>query len=163
MQVPCLYGPRKSKPKLKNKIYVLLFSFLFVLFCFLIWGQFPSTSSRGLVFGEAIYGRVFCVASLVCFYLEDLIRHGEAYFGILRYLLIHWWCFSFFGFVISLPNFCNWECSGDPTRQGVFRGIPGCPEGVPGVFLVSQKLKIEPELFNHTPELHRFLFSCAYC
>ena len=85
----CLCGPRKSKLRLKSelckqqytvtlfdfnhwahvivlwqmqKIYVLLYSFCFVLF--LIWGQFPSTSPQGCVFGDAIYQRVFCVTSL---------------------------------------------------------------------------------------------------
>ena len=41
---------------------------------------FPSTSPQGLVFGGAIYRRVFCVTSLGGLYLKGLI------FGILRYL-----------------------------------------------------------------------------
>ena len=60
------------------KIYLLLCSFRF--FEFWIWGQFPSTSPQGLVFGGAIYWRVFCVMSLGGLYLKGLI------FGILRYL-----------------------------------------------------------------------------
>ena len=44
------------------KIYVSLGSFRF--FKFWIWGQFPSTSPQGLVFGGAIHRRVFCVTSL---------------------------------------------------------------------------------------------------
>ena len=80
MQVLCLYGKRKSTPRVKGelrkqpytvtlfdcnhfhgtrnsslanaKIYVLLYSFYFALFW--IWGQFPSTSPQGLVFGGPI-------------------------------------------------------------------------------------------------------------
>lgn len=49
-----------------------------------------------------------------------------------KYLLIHWWYFvCFFWFCIFWPNVCNQGCSGEPPRQG---GVPGCPEGVPGVF-----------------------------
>ena len=57
------------------KIYVLLYSFCFVLFW--IWGQFPSPG--GLVFGGAIYRTFFCVMSLGGLYLEQFI-HGVAYF-----------------------------------------------------------------------------------
>ena len=104
MQVLCLYGPRKSKPRLKSelrkqqytvtlfdsnhlahvkvlvanpKIYVFLYSFCFFFFNL---GQFPSRSPRGLVFGGAIYRRVFCVTSLGGLYLEGLI------FVILRHI-----------------------------------------------------------------------------
>ena len=128
MQVLCLYGPRKSKPRLKSelrkqqytvtlfdrkhlahvivllanpKIYVLLYSFCFFFFFFFFFfilaktkfffllyiflfffffffffnlGQFPIRSPRGLLFGGAIYRRVFCVTSF-----GGLI-HGGAYF-----------------------------------------------------------------------------------
>ena len=54
---------------------------VFALFFFFFnLGQFPSRSPRGLVFGGAIYRRVFCVTSLGGLYLEGLI------FVILRYL-----------------------------------------------------------------------------
>ena len=105
MQVLCLYGPRKSKPRLKSelrkqqytvtlfdrkhlahvivllanpKIYVLLYSFcfFFLIFFFFNLGQFPSRSPRGLLFGGAIYRRVFCVTSF-----GGLI-FGGAYFRI---------------------------------------------------------------------------------
>ena len=64
------FGRRNSS--LKCKTDVLLYSFCFVLFW--IWGQFPSTSPRGLVFEGVIYRRFW--GGL---YLEGLI------FGILRY------------------------------------------------------------------------------
>ena len=51
-----------------------------VLFYFVFEGNFPSKSSRGLIFGGAILRRVFCVTGLGGLYLEGLI------FGILRYL-----------------------------------------------------------------------------
>lgn len=43
-----------------------------------------------------------------------------------------------FGFVIFLPIFVIKGVPGDLARQGLFRGIPGCPVGVPGLFLVLQ-------------------------
>ena len=58
---------------------MLLYSFCFVLFW--IWGQFPSTSPRGLIFGGGggdLTG-VSCVTSMGDLYLEGLIR-GGAYF-----------------------------------------------------------------------------------
>ena len=70
------FGTRNSS--LANaKIYVFMYSFCFVLFS--VWGQFPSTSLLELVFGGAIYRRVFCVTSLGGLYLEGLI-HRAAYF-----------------------------------------------------------------------------------
>ena len=52
---------------------------VFALFYFVFEGNFPSTSPRGLIFGEAIQRRVFCVTGLGGLYLEGLI-HGGAYF-----------------------------------------------------------------------------------
>ena len=104
MQVLCLYGPWKSKPRLKSELHataiysdtfwlqsfgtrysslenaeicVLLYSFCFVLFW--IWGQFSSPSPRRLAFRRAIYRRVFYVTRLGGLHMERLI------FGILRY------------------------------------------------------------------------------
>ena len=53
---------------------------VFALFYFVFEGNFPSTSSRGLIFafGGATSQRVFCVTDLGGLYLEGLI------FGILR-------------------------------------------------------------------------------
>ena len=103
MQVLCLYGIRKSKPRVKSelstqtaiycdtfwlqwsgtrnsslaneKIYVLMYS-CFLLFW--IWGQFPSTSPRRLYLEGRFNGRFFEVSSFGGLYLEGLI------FGILR-------------------------------------------------------------------------------
>ena len=83
MHVLCLYGPRKSKPSLMSELRkeqypvtlfdcnhlahaivlwqrqkcMLLYSFCFLLFW--VWGHFLSRSPRGVVFGGAIYQRVF--------------------------------------------------------------------------------------------------------
>ena len=47
------------------------------------------------------------------------------------YLLIHRWFFKgLFGFVIFLPIFVIKGVPEDSSRQGVFQGIPGCPEDV---------------------------------
>ena len=55
-----------------------IYHFCFVLLC--IRWQIPSTSSPGgIIFGGAIYRRVFCVTILEGLYLEGLIR-GGAYF-----------------------------------------------------------------------------------
>ena len=54
-----------------------IYGFCFVLLC--IWGQFPSTSTRELIFGGAIKRRGFWVTSLGALYLEGLI-HGGTYF-----------------------------------------------------------------------------------
>ena len=43
-----------------------------------------------------------------------------------------------FGFVVFLPIFVIKGVPGDSARQGLFRGIPGCPQGVPGLFLILQ-------------------------
>ena len=52
------FGTRTGNSSLANaKIYVLLYSFCFV---FWIWRPFLSTNPRGLVFGGAIYQKVFC-------------------------------------------------------------------------------------------------------
>ena len=52
---------------------------VFALFYFVLEGNFPSTSPRGLIlFGGATSQRVFCVTDLGGLYLEGLI------FGILR-------------------------------------------------------------------------------
>ena len=75
MQVLGLYIWTKNMAN--AKIYVLLYSFCFVLFW--IWGQFPSTSPGRLVFGGAIYWTFFFVMSLEGLYLERFI-HGVAYF-----------------------------------------------------------------------------------
>ena len=66
-----------TKNMANAKICVLLYSFCFVLFW--IWGQFPSTSPRGHVFGGAIYQTFFCIMSLGGLYLDGFI-HGVAYF-----------------------------------------------------------------------------------
>ena len=66
-----------TKNMANAKICVLLYSFCFILFW--IWGQFPSTSPWGLVFGGAIYRAFFCGMSLGELYLERFI-HGVAYF-----------------------------------------------------------------------------------
>ena len=52
---------------------------IFALFYFVFGGKFQVQGPRGLIFGGAIYRRVFCVAILGGLYLEGLI------FGILRY------------------------------------------------------------------------------
>ena len=52
---------------------------VFALFYFVFAGNFPSTSPGGLIFGGAIYRRVFCVTGLGGLYLEGFI-HGGAYF-----------------------------------------------------------------------------------
>ena len=52
---------------------------VFALFFFVFEGNFPSASSRGLIFGGAIYRRFFCVTGLGGLFLEWLI-HGKAYF-----------------------------------------------------------------------------------
>ena len=60
--------------------------FFFVLLC--IWGQFPSTSppgKRGLIFGEAIYRRVFALRVWGVYILRGLYMEGLI-FGILRYV-----------------------------------------------------------------------------
>ena len=51
-----------------------------------------------------------------------------------------------FGFEIFSPIFVIKGVPGDAARQGVFRGIPGCPEGVPGLFLVLQSPRREIRL-----------------
>ena len=51
----------------------------FALFYFVFEGNFPSTSPRRLIFGGAIYRRVFCVTGLGGLCLEGLI-HGGAHF-----------------------------------------------------------------------------------
>ena len=66
-----------TKNMVNAKICVLMCSFCFVLFW--IWGQFPSTSPGGHVFGGAIYRMFFCDMSLGGLYLEGFI-HGVAYF-----------------------------------------------------------------------------------
>ena len=53
------FGKRNSSLA-NSKVYVLLYSFYFVLFW--IWGQFLSTSSWGLILGGAIYRIVFFFA-----------------------------------------------------------------------------------------------------
>ena len=54
---------------------------VFALFYFVFEGNFPSTSppggGGGLIFGEAISRRVFCVTGSEGLYLERLI-HGRA-------------------------------------------------------------------------------------
>ena len=50
----------------------------------------PSTSPQGLVFGGAIYRRVFCVTSLGGLYLEGLM-HGEAYFQ--NFTVLGYYCY----------------------------------------------------------------------
>ena len=55
---------------------------IFALFYFVFEGNFPSTTSRGLIFGGAIERRIFRVAAWGGgggVYLEGLI-HGGAYF-----------------------------------------------------------------------------------
>ena len=52
---------------------------VFALFYFVFEGTFSSASFRGLIFGGAIYRRVYCIATLGDFYLEGLINR-EAYF-----------------------------------------------------------------------------------
>ena len=66
-----------TKNMANAKICVLLYSFCFVLFW--LWGQFPSTSPGGHVFGGAIYQTFFCIMSLEGLYLDGFI-HGVAYF-----------------------------------------------------------------------------------
>ena len=66
-----------------TETYMLLYRYCLVLLC--IWGQFPSTSPWGLIFGGAISQTVFCVTSLGGLYLEGLMN-GEAYFRNLRYI-----------------------------------------------------------------------------
>ena len=73
-----------TKNMANAKICVLLYSFCFVLFW--IWGQFPSTSPWGLVFGGAIYRMFFWVTSLGGLYLERFM-HGVAYFQ--NYTVFH--------------------------------------------------------------------------
>ena len=100
MQVLCLHGPRKSKPRVKSelckqqflttiiwhtqeflgkyKIYVLLYSF--ALFYFESEGKYlPRTYIRRVDLTEGD----FCVTSLGGLYIEGLI------FGILRYLIFY--------------------------------------------------------------------------
>ena len=71
-------------------IVVSIFT-VFALLDFVFEGNFPSTSSRGLIFGGVIYRRVFCVAALGGggggVYLEGLI-HGGAYFRNFTVLVI---------------------------------------------------------------------------
>ena len=52
---------------------------VFALFYFVFEGNFPSTSSMGLIFTGAIERRVFCVTGFGGLYLEGLL-HGGAYF-----------------------------------------------------------------------------------
>ena len=54
---------------------------VFALFYFVSEGNFQvqARGGGGLIFGGAIYWRVFCVTSLGGLYLEGLI-HGRAYF-----------------------------------------------------------------------------------
>ena len=71
---------------------LLLYSFCLVLFW--IWGQFSSSSARGLVFGGAIYRRVFCVTSLRGLYFERPITwRGNTfalrYTNYLNYIILH--------------------------------------------------------------------------
>ena len=115
MQVPCLYGPRKSKPKLKSELRkqqyaVTLFDCNYLAHVIVLWQKqnlcvtvqfficvvlffnlraISEYKLPGACIWRGDLWEGFCVASLVGLYLEDLIRHGEAYFGILRYLLIH--------------------------------------------------------------------------
>lgn len=49
------------------------------LLYFAFEGNFPRTSFRGLIFGGEIYWRVYCIATLGGFHLEELI-HRDAYF-----------------------------------------------------------------------------------
>ena len=64
-----LFGACRSS--LANaEIYELLYSFS--LFYFEFEGNFRSTSPQGLIFGGAIYRRVFCVTSLGGLYWERL-------------------------------------------------------------------------------------------
>ena len=54
---------------------------VFTLFYFVFEDNFQVQAPGGLIFGGAIYRRVFCVTSLGGLYLEGLI------FGILRYIV----------------------------------------------------------------------------
>ena len=60
----------------------MCYSTAFALFYFEFESNFPVQAPWGLVFGSAIYRRVFCVTSVGVLYLEELI------FGILRYQIL---------------------------------------------------------------------------
>ena len=72
-------------------MYVLLYGFFIVLFW--TWGQFPSTSPQGRLFGEAIYRRVFIWGG-------GGLYLGGFIFRILRYMA-----------VINLPRMLRLQCS----------------------------------------------------
>ena len=79
-----------SKGNLRFKIELasLLFGSkftIFALFHLVFEGNFPSTSPWGLIFGGAIYRRVFCITSLEGLYLEGLIHMEGLIFRILQY------------------------------------------------------------------------------
>ena len=62
---------------------------IFALFYFVFEGRNSKYKPPGgLIFGEAIKRRVFCITILGASYLEGLI-HGGAYFRDLRYLRLH--------------------------------------------------------------------------
>ena len=100
MQVLCLYGPKKSKPRLKSELFwlnhwahvivlwqckkLMCYCTVFAIL-FWIWGQFPSTNPQGRVFGGAIYRRFFALrvwGGGGGLYLKGLI------FRILRYMAV---------------------------------------------------------------------------
>ena len=94
MRVLCLYGTRKSKPRVKSELCKQQYSVThfdcnhlahvmvlwqmqkFLCYCtvfcfalFWIWGQFPSTSPRGTIFGGRLNERVFGLRVWVYIYL----------------------------------------------------------------------------------------------